>query len=63
MVARSQVAVDRKIIALIPWYRGFSALDFDSHFHIPWHSITLQFLELVVVLLSETWELTLGWVM
>ena len=43
MVKWSSIAIDRKIILLVPWYKGFSAVDFDSHFSIPYHQITLHF--------------------
>ena len=43
MVRCSLASVDGKIILMVPWYRGFSAADFDAHFSIPRHLVTLLF--------------------
>ena len=66
MIRRSQVAVDRRvIISLVPWYKDFSAKDFDTRFHIPWHPVTLQFPGLVAKLGPIIRDLGahFGWIM
>ena len=43
MIRHFLVLVDGKIIPLVSWYRGFSAVDFHARFSIPRHPITLLF--------------------
>ena len=43
LVSRSPSFIDGKIILMVPWYKGFSAADFDTHFRIPRHPVTLIF--------------------
>ena len=50
LVRRSPTSVDGKIILMVPWYRGFNVVDFDAHFHIPCHPVTLIFPSLVAEL-------------
>ena len=65
LVSSSPTAVDGKIIMIVPWYRGFSAADFDAHFRIPRHPVTLVFPGLATELRPIVRDLGghFGWVM
>lgn len=65
MVRRSPTPVGGKIILMVPWYRGFSAADFDARFRIPRHSVTLVFPGLAAELRPIIKDLGahFGWVM
>ena len=65
LIASSPIAVDGRIISLVPWYRGFSASDFETRFHIPRHPVTLQFPSLAAELRPIVKDLGahFGWVM
>ena len=65
MVSHSPVAIDGKIITLIPWQRGFRASDFDTRFHISQHQVTPQFPCLAAKLRPIVGDLgaDFGWVM
>ena len=43
LVTNSHIAMDGKIITLVPWYRGFRASHFDAQFHVPHFPMTLLF--------------------
>ena len=65
MIRRSPISVDRKIILMVPWYRGSSIADFDARFSIPRHLVTLLFSGLAAKLRPIIRDLGayFGWVM
>ena len=65
MIRRSPASVDGKIILMVPWYRGFSATNFDAHFSIPRHPVTLVFPNLAAELCPTIRDqgAHFGWVM
>ena len=65
MIRRSPVSLDKKIILLVPWYRGFSAVDFNARFRIPRHPVALLFPGLAAELCPIIRDLGahFGWVM
>ena len=65
MIRRSLASVDEKIILMVPWYKGFNAVDFNTCFHIPRHQVTLVFPSLAAELHPIIRDLgaRFGWIM
>ena len=65
LISRSPISVDGRIILMVPWYRGFSAADFDARFRIPRHPVTLLFPGLAAELRPVVRDLGahFGWLM